>query len=85
MSSLIPPDLVTWVLGRDLMASDAEFVEKAIEVSFKVFSNFFFIFSLKLSVKLVGISTVSERGGGLSASWGYSYVTVCRSTHCAGI
>jgi hypothetical protein len=51
MSSLIPPDLVTWVLGRDLMASDAEFVEKAIEVSFKEFSNFFFIFSLKLSVK----------------------------------
>jgi hypothetical protein len=41
MSSLIPPDLVTWVLGRDLMASDAEFVEKAIEVSFKVFFKLF--------------------------------------------
>ncbi len=57
MSSLIPPDLVTWILGRDLMASDAEFVEKAIEVSF-------FFFSLKLSVKLIGLSTVFRAGGG---------------------
>ncbi len=65
MSSLIPPDLVTWILGRDLMASDAEFVEKAIEVSFKDFTkNLFLIFPLKLSVKLFGLSTVLERGGG---------------------
>jgi hypothetical protein len=47
MSSLIPPDLVTWVLGRDLMASDAEFVEKAIEVSFIVLTKNFFNLLLK--------------------------------------
>jgi hypothetical protein len=62
MSSLIPPDLVTWVLGRDLMASDAEFVEKAIEVSFKVFTKKNFLYHL---FKLVSPpSTASERGGG---------------------
>jgi hypothetical protein len=32
-SGLIPHDLVTWILGRDLMASDAELVERTIEVS----------------------------------------------------
>ena len=32
VSGLIPADLVTWILGRDLMASDAELIEHTIEV-----------------------------------------------------
>jgi hypothetical protein len=48
-SGLIPHDLVTWILGRDLMASDAELVERTIEVSlnikksivFRIWFNFF--------------------------------------------
>lgn len=39
LSGLIPHDLVTWLLGRDLMASDAELVERTIEDTFLWWSS----------------------------------------------